>query len=64
MKNNNMAYLELMTKESYENKQFLDFYQNMIHNMIQNIYFQIVNSWLSIIYIIYYDYLDKNNDIC
>lgn len=59
-----MAYLELMTKESYENKRFLDFYQNMIHNMIQNIYFQIVNSWLSIIYIIYYDYLDNKSDIC
>ena len=59
-----MAYLELMTKESYENKQFLDFYQNMIHNMIQNIYIQIVNSWLSIIYIIYYDYLDSKSDIC
>ena len=59
-----MAYLELMTKESYENKRFLDFYQNMIHNMIQNIYFQFVNSWLSIIYIIYYDYLDNKSDIC
>ena len=59
-----MAYLELMTKESYENKQFLDFYQNMIHNMIQNIYIQIINSWLSIIYIIYCDYLDNKSDIC
>lgn len=55
-----MAYLELMTKESYENKQFLDFYQNMI----QNIYFQIINSWLSSNYKYYRDSLDKNNDIC
>ena len=37
---------------------------NMIYNVIQNIYIQIVNSWLSIIYIIYYDYLDSKSDIC
>lgn len=64
MKNNNMAYLELMTKESYENKQFLDFYQNMLYNVNQTLCLKNVKCWLSSNYKYYRDSLDNSSYKC